>query len=249
MNVVSDANQKQTRCPHEPGTNAREAIRVIPESTAEQPIELFSDDPDAPILLDISGLITSQQAQDDGSSFVYDLQVYNEGDLSVLYKKTIALGIADMAQVQLTNKDFTAFGPIEVYRGKNFQYKGVRLALTSDCDDGVTSWQAVDGAVYYDLKWAPQCAVATLNTTANTASDSIFPTDRGYFIVNGKSASALNVPVRNPEPMGAPWTLVDGMFTVRLQYRQNDEQSQWQDVPRPGGSNWPQAEVSLSCCN
>ena len=136
---------KQTRCPHEPGTNIREAIRVIPESTSERPIELASDDPDAPILLDISALITSKRPEDAGGSFVYNLQVYNEGDLSVLYKKTIALGIADMAQVQLTNLDFTSFGPIEVYRGKSFQYKGVRLALTSDCDDGVSSWEAVDG--------------------------------------------------------------------------------------------------------
>ena len=106
---------------------------------------MLSDDPDAPILLDISGLITSQRPEDAGGSFIYDLQVYNEGDLSVLYKKTIALGIADMAQVQLTNLDFTSFGPIEVYRGKNFQYSGVRLALTSHCDDGVSTWQAVDG--------------------------------------------------------------------------------------------------------
>ena len=100
------------------------------------------------------------------------------------------------------------------------------------------------GAVYYNLKWQPQCAVAELNTTANDAADSIFPTDRGYFIVNGNNDATVQVPVRNPQSMGAPWTLVDGQFTVRLQYRQNDEQSQWQDIPRPAGSNWPQAEVN-----
>lgn len=67
-----------------------------------------------------------------------------------------ALGIGGNVPVQLNPDTFTSFGPIRAFRGKRFSYNGVRLALTSECDDGVSTRKAVDGAVYYNLRWAPQ---------------------------------------------------------------------------------------------
>ena len=142
-----------TRCPREPGTNPREEMRVFPETDELNPIELVQEDPSAEIELDISGLLTSQRLNDGGGSFTFLLQVYNEDDLSVIYKGEEVIGIGGNIEVQINNQDFTSFGPIRARRGKKFQYDGVRLTLTSACDDGVGTRTAVDGAVYYNLKW------------------------------------------------------------------------------------------------
>jgi len=45
-----------TRCPHEIGTNAREAFRAFPVSSEADPIVITSDDPDQLIELELSNV-------------------------------------------------------------------------------------------------------------------------------------------------------------------------------------------------
>ena len=87
------------------------------------------------------------------------------------------VGIGSRNPVQLSNTQLTIFGPIRAKRGRHFEYTKVRLALTSECDDGVDTWRAVDGAVYYNLKWKPQCAVAEIDAEldASSRAGSLFP--------------------------------------------------------------------------
>jgi hypothetical protein len=62
-------------CPHEPGTNARQGFSVFPRTSEEQPLDLYSDDPDAPIALDLRAQLDSVRLADDGYRWVYDIQV------------------------------------------------------------------------------------------------------------------------------------------------------------------------------
>ena len=44
-------------------------------SSEDNPIELESEDPSAPILLELGGLLSSHRNQDRGGGFVFDIQV------------------------------------------------------------------------------------------------------------------------------------------------------------------------------
>jgi hypothetical protein len=219
-----------TSCPGEPGTNKRQALRVTPETpTPEDAIEMTSDDPDAPFVIDLKVMLESQRAVDSGASWVYDIQVYFEDDLTIEYKGEL-LGIDSRVPFQVTGTDFTTFGPIRVKRGKRFDYRGVMIAGVSECDDGVSSLEAVLEGVYYNFKWQPKCAAVEVDVR-QIENNALFPSARPFFVVNAATAGMSAVRVRNPMPQEAPWSLIDGKFIVTVQYRAVGEQTQWADVP------------------
>jgi hypothetical protein len=218
-----------TSCPSEPGTNQRQALRVTPETpTPEDAIEMTNEDPDEPFVIDLKVMLDSQRAVDAGASWVYDIQVYFEDDLTVEYKGEL-VGIDSRIQFQVSNTDFTTFGPIRVKRGKRFDYKGVMIAGVSECDDGVSTLLGVLEGVYYNFKWQPKCALAEIDT--RQIDNALFPSARPFFVINDATSDLTTVRVRNPLPQESPWTLIDGTFTVQVQYRAVGEQTQWADVP------------------
>ena len=121
----------------------------------------------------------------------------------------------------------------------------MRLALTSECDDGVDTLGAVDGAVYYTLKWTPECAAAAIDTSDAGTAGSLFPSERDFFIVNSATAGEVTVRVRNPNVAETPWTALEGAITFTLEMRRADEQSAWQRLDEPAGG-WPSAQF---CAN
>lgn len=62
-------------CPYEPGTNARQAFSVFPRTSETEPIDLYSDDPNGLISLDLRAQMSSIRLEDDGYKWVYDIQV------------------------------------------------------------------------------------------------------------------------------------------------------------------------------
>ena len=64
-----------------------EGVRVLPATTADNPVVLVQTDPNEPIDLPISAILTSTRGDiDSGQRFPFSLQVLDEEDLTVLYK-------------------------------------------------------------------------------------------------------------------------------------------------------------------
>ncbi len=219
-----------TRCRREPGTNAREEVLAFPVSTEARPIELVAESTDAEIALDLRALLVSQRAGD--TDFAFNIRVANDDDLVVTYKGEY-VGVDARHRVILNNSNYTTLAPIRVRRGLRFVYSSVFIYVASECDNSVRA------GVYYTLKWQPKCAVTQIDTTAVRSSTSLFTSDREFFVVNSKTNATAVVRVRNPSPTDTPWTLVDGVFTIKAQLRAKGEQSQWIDVP---GGVWPQLQ-------
>jgi hypothetical protein len=223
-----------TSCPCEPGTNCRQEIRVTPATRAPtDAVVKRSTSADEELVLDLSAIITSQRAQD--ATFDYVLSAENEDDLKITYKG-VALAVGQNPTVTLSNSDVRQVS-LSVKRGRRFSYPLVRVTVASACDGSVVQ------GVLFNLTWASQCAPVAIDTTAVAGATSLFATERPFFVVNARTAATALVPVINPDAMNSPWSLVDGKFSVKLQYRAVGEQTVFQDWPLPASTAWP--EVNL----
>eukprot|EP00019_Armaparvus_languidus_P010035 CAMPEP_0168584868 /NCGR_PEP_ID=MMETSP0420-20121227/3375_1 /TAXON_ID=498008 /ORGANISM="Pessonella sp." /LENGTH=723 /DNA_ID=CAMNT_0008619711 /DNA_START=274 /DNA_END=2441 /DNA_ORIENTATION=+ len=221
-----------TMCPHEPGTVPRQGIEISPlAATPDTAVAIYEPEPNGEIELDISAFLATKRPQDDGTAWHYQLRARGLSDLK-LTQNGLNVGVGSGPRIELLNTGVTKIENIRVRRGKGFSYEGLHVFIVSECDDGVATQKALAEGVYYDLQWQPECATTELNTTYDASeANTVFPSERDFFIVNGATSNKAVVRIKNPNPVNAPWPLIGKDFTIQLQYRSAGEQSNWQELP------------------